>query len=75
MGEEISKLPEAGFIREVNHPVWLANPVMVPKKNKTWRMSIDYIDLNKACLKDSFSLPHIDQVINSKAGSECLFSG
>jgi hypothetical protein len=32
--EEIAKLLDAGFIREVLHPDWLANPVLVPKKNK-----------------------------------------
>jgi hypothetical protein len=31
--EEIKKLLDAGFIREVHHPRWLANPVIVPKAN------------------------------------------
>jgi hypothetical protein len=35
----------------VYHPNWLINPVLVPKKNKDWRMCVDYIDLNKACKK------------------------
>ena len=40
----------AGFIMEVFHPEWLANPVLVlKKKNNTWRMCIDYTSLNKAC--------------------------
>jgi hypothetical protein len=29
---EIIKLLAAGFIRECKNPVWLANPVFVPKK-------------------------------------------
>ena len=33
MGEELAKLLEAGFIREIKHPNWLANLVMVPKKD------------------------------------------
>ena len=33
MGEELAKLLEAGFIREIKHPDWLANLVMVPKKD------------------------------------------
>src|SRR5206468_507721 len=37
-----------------------------------WRMCIDYIDLNKACPKDPFGLPRIDQVIDSTARSELL---
>jgi hypothetical protein len=51
---EIAKLLDACFIKEVYHPDWIANPVLVPKKNKDWRMSIDYIDINKACKKDLF---------------------
>ena len=62
----------AGFIMEVFHPEWLANPVLVLKKNKTWRMCIDYTSLNKACPKDPFALPRIDQVIDSTAGCELL---
>src|SRR3954464_15957675 len=57
---------------EVFYPEWLANPVLLMKKNKTWRMRIDYTCLNKACPKDPFALPHIDQVIDSTAGCELL---
>src|SRR3954467_4042504 len=70
--EEIAKLQAAGFIMEVFYPEWLANPVLVMKKNDTWRMCIDYTCLNKACPKDPFSLPRIDQVIDSTAGCELL---
>ena len=35
--EEIAKLHNTGFIRDVLHPDWLANPVLVPKKNNKWR--------------------------------------
>jgi hypothetical protein len=54
IGEEILKLLSAGFIREVYHPEWLANPLLVKKKNKKWRMCVDYTSLNKACPKDLF---------------------
>ena len=37
MGEEIHKLLTAGFIKEVHHPDWLANPVLVKKKNRKMR--------------------------------------
>ena len=49
IGEEVARLLAAGFIVEVFHPEWLANPVLVLKKNGTWRMCVDYTDLNKAC--------------------------
>ena len=75
----MAKLLAAGFIMEVLYPDWLANPVLVEKKKdenpniaKVWRMCIDYTHLNKACPKDPFPLPRIDQVIDSTAGCELL---
>jgi hypothetical protein len=49
--KEIARLLDADFIKEVYHPDWLTNPVLVPKMNKDWRMCVDYTDLNKACKK------------------------
>ena len=72
IGEEVARLLAAGFIVEVFHPEWLANPVLVLKKNGTWRMCVDYTDLNKACPADPFSLPRIDQIIEATAGCERL---
>ena len=60
IGEEIAKLLAAGFIREVFHSDWLANPVLVKKKTGKWRMCVDYTGLNKACPKDHFPLPCMD---------------
>jgi hypothetical protein len=58
---ELARLVSACFIREVLHPEWLANPVLVFKKNKAdWRMCVDYTDLNNHCPKDPFGLPRID---------------
>nr|CAE03096.2 OSJNBa0017B10.11 [Oryza sativa Japonica Group] len=70
--EEVARLLEAGFIREVIHPEWLANPVVVPKANGKLRMCIDYTDLNKACPKDPYPLPRIDQIVDSTAGCDLL---
>jgi hypothetical protein len=56
----------------VYHPEWLANPVLVRKKNKEWRMCVDYTDLNKHCPKDPFGLPRMDEVVDSTAGCELL---
>ena len=58
--EEVQKLTQAKFIREVYYPDWLANVVMVNKTNSKWRMCVDFIDLNKACPKNSYPLPRID---------------
>jgi hypothetical protein len=54
------------------HPDWLANPILVPKKYKDWRICVDYTDPNKACKKDPFRLPRIDQVVDSTAGCNLL---
>ena len=57
IAEEVGKLQEACFIREVYYPDWLANVIMVKKANRKWRICIDFMDLNKACPKDSYPLP------------------
>ena len=41
--------------------------MVFPKKADKWRVCIDYTDLNKACPKDSFPLPYIDQIVDSGA--------
>jgi hypothetical protein len=69
---EIARLLDACFIKEVYHPDWLANPLLVPRNNKDWMMCVDYTDLNKAYKKDPFSLPRIDQVMDSTAGCNLL---
>jgi len=45
---------------------------MVKKSNGKWHMCVDFIDLNRACPKDSFPLPKIDQLVDSMAGHELL---
>jgi hypothetical protein len=71
--KELVKLLAAGFFREVFHPEWLTNPILVRKKNTNeWRMCVDYTHLNKHYSKDTFGLPQIDQVIDSTAGCDLL---
>ena len=53
---KVDKLMFIKFLLESLDPVWLANLVLVPKSNGSWRICIDYTDLNKTCLKDCFSL-------------------
>ncbi|KAK1663161.1 hypothetical protein QYE76_051320 [Lolium multiflorum] len=73
IGEEVNRLRKAGFIRELKDNEWVANPVMVPKKDTTaLRMCIDYTSLNKHCPKDHFPLPRIDQIVDSTAGCDRL---
>ena len=70
--EEVGKLLKAGFIRPEQFPTWLVNVVMVKKSNGKWRMCVDYMDLNKACPKDCFPLPRIDQPVDNTLGHELL---
>ena len=70
IAEEVRKLQEASFIREVYYPDWLANVVMVKKASGKWRMCVDFTDLNKACPKDSYSLPRV--LVDSTARHQLL---
>ena len=72
IAEEIRELLEADFIREVYYLEWLANMVIVKKANGKWRMCVDFTDLKKACLKDSYPLPRIDFLVDSTAGHHLL---
>jgi hypothetical protein len=70
--QEIEKLKKAKLIREVAHPTWIANPVVVPKANGSGRLCVDFTSLNKACPKDPYPLPRIDQIIDSTTGCDLL---
>ena len=72
VAEEVEKLLRVQFIREVYYPDWLANVVLVKKSNGKWRMCVDFTDLNKAYLKDSFPHPRIDALVDSTFGYELL---
>ena len=67
IAEEVRKLQDVKFIREVYYPDWLANVVIVKKANRKWRMCVDFTDLNKACPKDNYPLPRIDVLVDSTA--------
>ena len=63
--DEVQNLLNTGKIREVKYPEWLANVIVLRKKNGKWRVCIDFTDLNKACPKDSFPLSHIDAMVDA----------
>lgn len=65
---EVTQLVAVGFIREVAHPDWLANPVLVKKKNGECVLNIP-TSTNTALRTP---LPRIDQVVDSTAGCVLL---
>ncbi|GJY26984.1 reverse transcriptase domain-containing protein [Tanacetum coccineum] len=65
---EVQKLVEAGIKREVYYHEWLSNPAMVKKHDGSWRMCVDFTDLNKACPQDCYPLPEIDWKVESLCG-------
>ncbi|KAL0318127.1 UNVERIFIED_CONTAM: Retrovirus-related Pol polyprotein from transposon [Sesamum calycinum] len=66
---EVDKLMATGHIEEIQFPKWLSS-VVLPKPGGKWRMSIDYRDLNKACPKDLYPFPRIDQLVDSTSRYE-----
>ena len=70
--EKVDKPLESKFIREAHYPVWVANLVLVKKKNRKQGTCIDFTDLNKACANDSFPLPRIDQLVDATVGHQLL---
>nr|XP_009387002.1 PREDICTED: uncharacterized protein LOC103974012 [Musa acuminata subsp. malaccensis] len=70
--DEVDRLIKARFIAEVKYPRWLLNVVLVKNPNGSWRMCIDYTDLNRAYPKDCYPLPRIDQLVDAIAGHERL---
>ena len=65
VNKEVEKLKWAGAIKEMFFPEWLANTMVVKKKNGKWRVCVDFSDLNRACSKDPFPIPKIDQLVDA----------
>jgi len=63
--DEVIKLKKVWAIKKVFYPEWLANTVAVKKKSGKWRVCVDFTDLNKACPKDPFPMPWIDQLVDA----------
>ncbi|KAL0295618.1 UNVERIFIED_CONTAM: Transposon Tf2-12 polyprotein [Sesamum angustifolium] len=68
--DEVNKLIEVGFIREVKYPMWISSIVHVRKKNGKIRVCVDFRDLNNACPKDDFPLPIAELMIDATTDEE-----
>ncbi|GKE65379.1 reverse transcriptase domain-containing protein [Tanacetum coccineum] len=65
---EVQKQVEAGIMRKVYYHEWMSNPVRVKKHDSSWRMCVDFTDLNKACPEDCYPLSKIDWKVESLCG-------
>ena len=72
---EVEKLLKASFIYPIALTEWVSNPIHVDKKQGTIHVCTDFRDLNKACPKDNYPTPFIDQIIYACAGSEVFSYG
>ena len=70
--DEIQKQFNVGFIAVVEYPEWLANVILVPKKDDKVRVCVDFRDLNKDNPKNDFPLSHIDILVDSTISHSLL---
>ncbi|GJU90050.1 putative reverse transcriptase domain-containing protein [Tanacetum coccineum] len=68
LSDQIQKLSDKGFIRSSSSP-WGALVLFVKKKDGSFRMCIDYRELNKLMVKNRYLLPRIDNLFDQLQGS------
>ncbi|GJV29801.1 putative reverse transcriptase domain-containing protein, partial [Tanacetum coccineum] len=67
--DQLKELSEKGFIRSSSSP-WGGSMLFAKKKDKTFRMCIDYRELNKLTVKNRYPLPRIDDLFDQLQGSK-----
>ncbi|GJS86116.1 reverse transcriptase domain-containing protein [Tanacetum coccineum] len=68
VSKEVEEWVSAGIVCPVRYTTWISNPVLVKKGDGSWRMCIDFKNVNSACPKDYYPLPDIDGKIESVVG-------
>jgi len=63
---------KARIIYPIHHSTWVANIVLVRKKNGEIRICVDFHNLNQASLKDNYPLPMMDHILQTVAGFEMM---
>nr|GEY99998.1 reverse transcriptase domain-containing protein [Tanacetum cinerariifolium] len=69
LSRQLKELQDKGFIRPSSSP-WGASILFVKKKDGSFRMCIDYIELNKLTVKNHYPLPRIDDLFDQLRGSQ-----
>ncbi|GKB25729.1 hypothetical protein Tco_0865130 [Tanacetum coccineum] len=65
---EVEEWVKQGIVRLVRYPPWISNPILVKKSDGTWRMCIDFKNINAACPKVYYPVPKIDLKIKAVMG-------
>ena len=68
--DEVEKMLKGGFNYPIASTEWVSNLVHVDKKQGMIHVCTEFHDLNKACTKDNYPTPFIDQIIDACVGSE-----
>ncbi|KAF5755487.1 putative nucleotidyltransferase, Ribonuclease H [Helianthus annuus] len=71
LSNQLQELLEKGFIRPSTSP-WGAPVLFVKKKDGSFRMCIDYQELNKLTIKNRYPLPRIDDLFDQLKGASCF---
>ncbi|KAI3814154.1 hypothetical protein L1987_18901 [Smallanthus sonchifolius] len=71
LASELQELSDKGFICP-SHSPWGAPVLFVKKKDGSFRMCIDYRELNKLTIKNRYPLPRIDDLFDQLQGSTCF---
>nr|GEV47406.1 reverse transcriptase domain-containing protein [Tanacetum cinerariifolium] len=71
--EDVVEWLKVRIVRKVRYPTWVANPVLDKKLDGSWRMCVNFKDLNKAYPKDLYPIPEIDWKIESLLGFKYKF--
>lgn len=72
ISKEVEKMFKARIIYPIHHSTWIANIVPVRKKNGEIRIYVDFQNLNQASLKDNYTLPNMDHILQTVSGSEMM---
>ena len=65
----LEQLAASGIIRE-SHSPWASNVVLVRKRDGSLRMCVDYRQLNKRTIRDSYALPRAEELLDTLSGSK-----